>query len=143
MLVPHNFEAKADGCMCHPFPSLKSGSGFTSKGSYNRKSEYRQWKEMMGDGTHTTIFPLSSQVRICPSIFGNLSFSTTVHGVQVMSSPYLVPGLVHVFQAKEGSRRSQSGVLPRVVDRELIEKGTFSTANAEGRLLIQRCHATS
>lgn len=55
----------------------------------------------------------------------NLSFSTIVHEVQVMSSPYVVPGLVHVFQAKEGSTRSQSVLLRRVVDRELVEKGVL------------------
>lgn len=142
MMVPQDCEAKADGNVCHLFPSLKSGSGLTLKGSYNRKSEHRQWKETMGDGTHPTVFPLPSQIRICPSIFGNPSFSNRVHGVQVMSSPYVVPALVHVFQAKEGSTRSQSGVLPGVVDRESVFFFP-PTANTEGRLLIQRYHAPS
>lgn len=128
MLVSQDCEAKADGCVHHPLPSLKSGSGLTSKGirlDINRKSEHRQGKETMEYETHSTVFPLPSQVRICPSIFGNPSFSTTVHGIQEMSSPYVVLGLVHVFHAKEESTRSQSGVLPGVVDRELVEKGVF------------------
>lgn len=124
-MVSQDCEAKADGCVRHPLPSLKSGLGLTSKGSYNRKSEHRQGKETMEYGTHSPVFPLPSQVRICSSIFGNPSFSTTVHGIQVMSSPYVVPGLVHVSHAKEESTRSQSGVLPSVLDRELVEKGVF------------------
>lgn len=123
MLVSQDCEAKADGCVHHPLPSVKSGSGLTSKGSYNRKSEHWQGKETMEYETHSTVFPLPSQVRICSSIFGNPSFSTTVHGIQVMSSPHVVLGLVHAVHAKEESTRSQSGVLPGVVDRELVEKG--------------------
>lgn len=44
---------------------------------------------------------------VFPSIFGNHSLSTIIHGVQVMSSPYVVPCSVHVSQAKEESTRNQ------------------------------------
>lgn len=82
---------------------------------------------------------------VFPSIFGNHSLSTIIHGVQVMSSPYVVPCSVHVSQAKEESTRNQLWILAGVVDRELVDRGGSLCCNSWGKAqeLTQRCHTLS